>query len=142
MSSLAWTKLATIIYMLAWPPRLVRTVVSSTAASLEETRERLSPYASLQRCFMRLEHIRQLVEGISPERRRKIQAAAERGACRYLSDIELKLLRYVMFPFDLVFAQHVALSVSTTTTTGYAWFMMISHFSNVISRARSFTKSF
>ena len=97
MSSLAWTKLATIIYKLAWPPRAARAIVSSTAASLEETRERLSPYASLQRCSVRLEHIRALIEGISPERRRKIQTAAENGACRYLSDIELELGRRVMF---------------------------------------------
>jgi hypothetical protein len=95
MSSLAWTMFRSLVLIRLL--RIARTIFSSTTAVLKEQRAQLSPHASLERCSVRLEHIRAVIENISPERRRKIQSAAERGACRYLTDIELVLLRRVLF---------------------------------------------
>ncbi len=96
MSSLAWTMFRSLV--LTRLLRIARTIFSSIAAVLEEQRAQLSPHASLERCSVKLEeHIRAVIENISPERRRKIQSAAERGACKYLTDIELELLRRVLF---------------------------------------------
>jgi len=90
MSSAAWTKFSSLV----WPPRIAEAIISRTATTIEQHRAYLSPYATLERCLTRLEHTNALLRGISPERRRKIQSAAERGVCKYLTDIELELNRY------------------------------------------------
>ena len=94
MSTAAWTKFISLA-LAVWSHRITRTVFSHSAVILEEQRVQLSPHASLYRCFLRLEHIDAVIQNISPERRRKIQAAAERGLCRYLSDVDLELERHV-----------------------------------------------
>jgi len=44
-----------------------------------------------------------VIRNISPERRQKIQAAAERGLCRYLRDVELELQRLYDDYYDLCY---------------------------------------
>ena len=94
MSTAAWTKFDSLV--LAWLQCIARTVSSHTAAILEEKRVQFTPHASLHRCFARLAYMDAVIQNISPERRRKIQAAAERGLCRYLSDVDLELERRVL----------------------------------------------
>ena len=94
MSTAAWTKFGGLA--LAWLHHITRTVSSHSAVILEETQVQFTPHASLHRSFARLAHIDAVIQNISPERRRKIQAAAERGLCRYLSDVDLELERHVL----------------------------------------------
>lgn len=91
MSSLAWIKLGKIASSIVSSAPIVRFI--------EKNRAGLSPYAALERCLDRLEYIESLIQGILPERRRKIQIAAERRLCMYLTDIELELARYIPLNF-------------------------------------------
>ncbi|KAI0250604.1 hypothetical protein BJV78DRAFT_1217256 [Lactifluus subvellereus] len=78
----------------AWttrPSLIAKAIVSRAATIVNEHTTYLSPYSTFQECWKTLEHIRVLINGISPERRRKIQIAAERGACKHLRDLELEL---------------------------------------------------
>jgi len=136
MSTAAWTKFGSLA-LAAWSHHIARTVFSHTAAILEEQRVLLSPHASLHRCFILLEHIDAVIQNISPERRRKIQAAAERGLCRYLSDVDLELERRVLLnPVSSFQSEPAALSDFTMITTDCARYMGSSRFSGVISQAR------
>jgi len=115
MSTAAWTMFDSLA--LAWLHRIARTVFSHTAAVLEEKRVQFTPHASLHRCFVRLEYMDAVIQNISPERRRKIQAAAERGLCRYLSDVDLELERRVLLnPVSSFQSEPAALSDFTTIT--------------------------
>ena len=79
----------------AWTtrPSLIAKAIISRAATIVDGH---SPYNTFQECWKTLEHIRVLINEISPERRRKIQIAAERGACKHdLPDLELELERYI-----------------------------------------------
>ncbi len=96
MSS-AWTKFGGVA--LTWPPHAAWTIISRTAAVVDRLKHRvyLSPYSTLERCENTLEHIKTYIQGISPERRQKIQTAAERGVCLHLVDVERELERCVVF---------------------------------------------
>ena len=86
MPSSAWT---------ARPSLIVKAIISRATTIVNEHTTYLSPYSTFQDCWKTLEHIRVLINNISPERRRKIQIAAERGACKPLLDHELELERYI-----------------------------------------------
>ena len=119
MSAAAWTKFGNLV--LAWLHRVTRTVFSHSAAIAEGQRIQFTPHASLHRSITRLEHIDAVIQNISPERRRKIQAAAERGLCRYLSDVDLELERCVRLdPVSPFRSEPAALSDFTTNTTDCA----------------------
>lgn len=91
MSALAWTQ----FFYLTRPPRLPQIIIREISDFIEHHRARLSPYATIERCSYRLEHLRSLVRAISPQRRRKIQVAAERGVCYYVTDVEMMLEKCV-----------------------------------------------
>ena len=147
MSTAAWTKFGDLAR--AWPlaSRVAYSAFSHTAAILEEKGEQLSPGASLQRgslqrSFLMLEDLDTVIRNISPERRRKIQAAAERGLCRYMRDVELELQRCVLLnPVSFFRSEPAALTDFTTSTTTCAIYTRSSRFSNVISQSRCFTMS-
>ena len=87
MPSLVWT---------TGPSLVAKAIVSRAATIVKEHTSYLSPYSTFQECWKTLEHIQVLINEISPERRRKIQIATERGACKHdLPDLELELERYI-----------------------------------------------
>ena len=98
MSALAWTRFRHLVK----PSRVLRVIICDIAKFIEEKRARLSPYATLERCSNKLEHLRSLVLAISPRRRRKIQTAADRGVCKYITDVELILEACVPLLFHLI----------------------------------------
>jgi len=97
MSALAWTRFR----YLTRPSRLLRAIIDDVAKFIERKRARWSPYATLERCSDKLEHLRSLVRAISPQRRRKIQTAAERGVCKRITDIEAVLEGYYIDYYKL-----------------------------------------
>ena len=58
-----------------------------------------SSHAVLQGRQDELENIKVRVNGLSVERRREIERAARRGACKNLLDVELEWERYVLLKF-------------------------------------------
>ena len=98
MSALAWTR---FLY-LTRPSRLLRIIIDDIAKFIEHKRARWSPYATLERCSDKLEHLRSLVRAISPQRRRKIQTAADMGVCKHITDIEKVLDGCVPHLFHLI----------------------------------------
>jgi len=62
-----------------------------------------SPHTILQQCLHKLEYLQVVLDGISDERRRKIETAAQRRTCKHLRDIEFELDRYVLLNFISTF---------------------------------------
>jgi hypothetical protein len=74
------------------PARIARAAVSPISLMIEY-QNYSSPYTVLQQCLDKLERIEALLQGISVERRRKIETAAQRGLCNHLRDVEFELDR-------------------------------------------------
>lgn len=55
-----------------------------------------SPYTTLQESWQELHHIKERLEAIKPERVRQIEAAAAKGKCRSLKDIQKQFQEYVL----------------------------------------------
>ena len=98
MSALAWTR----FHYLTRPARLLRLIIDDVAKFIENKRARWSPYATLERCADKLEHLRSLIRAISPQRRRKIETAADRGVCKHIVDVEAVLEGCVPLSFYLI----------------------------------------
>jgi hypothetical protein len=82
----------TISNIAGQPARIARAAVSPIALMIEY-QNYSSPYTVLQQCLEKLERIEVLIQGISVERRRKIEVTAQRGLCNHLRDVEFELDR-------------------------------------------------
>lgn len=79
------------------PSRVANTIISPFSTVIY--RNYSSPHTILQQCLDKLEYLQGLLDGISDERRRKIETAAQRRTCKHLRDIEFELDRYVLLGF-------------------------------------------
>lgn len=139
MSTLAWTRFR----YLTRPARLLRLIIEDVAKFIENKRARWSPYATLERCADKLEHLRLLIRAISPQRRRKIQTAAERGVCKHIIDVEAVLEECVPLLFHVI--SPLCLSTyhpdTTRTTTGCVSSIESSRFTCDICQAQDCTST-
>jgi len=84
--------------IVAAPSRVANAIISPFSTMIEY-RNYSSPQTVLQQCLEKLEYMQGLLDGISDQRRRKIEAAAERRTCKHLRDIGFELDRYVLRDF-------------------------------------------
>jgi len=84
--------------IVAGPSRVANAIISPFSTMIEY-RNYSSPHTILQQCLEKLEYIQGLLDGISDQRRRKIETAAQRRLCKHLRDIEFELDRYVLLDF-------------------------------------------
>jgi len=81
--------------IVAGPSRVANAIISPLSMMIKY-RNHSSPHTILQQCLEKLEYMQGLLDGISDQRRRKIEAAAGRRTCKHLRDIEFELDRYVL----------------------------------------------
>ena len=88
----------TLSSIVAGPSNVANAIISPFATVIEY-RNYSSPHTILQQCLDKLEYFQRLLDGMSDQRRRKIETAAQRRTCKHLRDIELELDRYVLLNF-------------------------------------------
>jgi len=76
--------------------RIVETFVSGAKAISGEYQALFPAYHTLQQCYEKLQEAKALLDGLSEDRRRKIQIASQRRACLSLEDLEMELDRLIL----------------------------------------------
>ena len=74
----------------------IANAIIAPLSSIVAFRDYTTPHTILQKCLHKLEYLQGILDGISDERRRKIETAAQRGTCKHLRDIEFEMDRYVL----------------------------------------------